>query len=146
MIHSRTDKPGFWGGHGSTLGPAVLPSQHKTKAETWRVVGWGSDGVLDRGRRWRVQSPRARESSVHRPSSVYSGELPVIQNEWAQRVVKKKKLRDCSGKHQPTPECLMGYAVVSVWPLSWEQVSQKCGWVVTKILDGVHTNACFFFW
>ena len=105
-------------GEGTWLNPrpAALPSQYKTKAETWKVVGWGSDGVLDRERRWQVQSPRARESSVHRQSSVSSLELPVIQNEWVQKVVKKKKkkkLRDCSGKHQPTPECLVGYLVLS---------------------------------
>ena len=135
-------------GEGTWLNPrpAALPSQYKTKAETWKVVGWGSDGVLDRERRWQVQSPRARESSVHRQSSVSSLELPVIQNEWVQKVVKKKKKKKTERLQRKAPansRVPRGLPCV-IWPLSWEQVSQKCGRVVTKILDGVQTNVCFF--
>ena len=77
--------------------------------------------------------------------------LPVIQNEWVQKVVKKKKKKTTERLQWKAPAnsgVPRGLPCV-ILPLSWEQVSQKCGQVVTKILDGVQTNVCFFlsfFW
>ena len=77
-----------------------------------------------------------------------TSQLQLIQNEVFHKLVKKKK------KKQKKTERLQRKAPANsrvprglpcvIWPLSWEQVSQKCGRVVTKILDGMQTNVCFF--
>ena len=130
-------------GEGTWLNPrpAALPSQYKTKAETWKVVGWGSDGVLDRERRWQVQSPRARESSVHRQSSVSSLELPVIQNEGVQKVVKKKKKKDWETAAESTSQlqsaswatlCYLTFILRAGFPKMWPSGDQDFRWCANQ--------------